>query len=61
MLSNAGGAGSIPGRGVGSHMPCGQKIENRNNNVTNSIKTLKMVHIKNSLKKKDILETESRK
>lgn len=32
-----------------SHMPCSQntKTENRNNNVTNSIKILKIVHIKN--------------
>ena len=39
-----------------SHMPQGQntKAENRNNSVTNSIKTLKMVPIKNIniLKKK---------
>ena len=35
-------------------MPRGQKLENRNNNVTNSIKTLKMVHVKKSLKKRYI-------
>ena len=31
-----------------SHIPCGQraKTENRNNMITNSIKTFKMVHIK---------------
>ena len=35
-----------------SHMACGQetKTQNRSNVVTNSIKTLKMVHIKKSLK-----------
>ena len=35
-----------------SHMPQGQKTktENRNNIVTNSIKTLKMVHIKEQSK-----------
>ena len=40
-------------------MPCGQKTktENRNNIVTNSIKTLKMVHIqkKKILKKNTII------
>ena len=36
-----------------SHMPWGQetKTENRNNIVTNSIKTFKMIHIKKELKK----------
>ena len=35
-------------RELGSHMPCGRKTKtwNRNNILTNSIKTLKMVHIK---------------
>ena len=51
--SNAGGEGSIHGRELRSHMPRGQKTktENRSNLVTDSIKTLKMVHIK-KLKKK---------
>ena len=37
-----------------SHMPQGPKTktENRSNSVTNSVKTLKMVHIKKNLKKK---------
>ena len=36
------------------HMPCGQntKIENRSNIVTNSVKTLKMVHVKKKKIKK---------
>ena len=38
---------------LGSHMPNGQKkkqnMNNRNNIVTNSIKTLKMVHIYQSI------------
>ena len=39
-------------RELRSYMPCGQKNQNRSNIVTNSIKTLKMVHIKKkSLKK----------
>ena len=39
-----------------SHMPHGQrtKTENRNHIVTNSIKTLKVVHIKIKKKKKSI-------
>ena len=39
--------------GLGSHMPQGQntKTENRSNTVINSIKTLKMVHIKKVFKK----------
>ena len=50
--SGTGAMGSTPGWG-GSHMPQGQKTKTSNgsNNVTNSIKTLKMVHIKNILKK----------
>ena len=47
--SNAGGAGSIPGRGAKiSHASWPKKPnhKNKNNIVTNSIKTLKMVHIK---------------
>ena len=33
-------------------MPCGQKHQNINNLVTNSVKSLKMVHIKKILFKK---------
>ena len=46
--SNAGDAGSIPGRELRSHMPWGQKTKtkNRSNFVKNSIKTLKMVQKK---------------
>ena len=59
--SNAGDKGSVCGWGakisaVGelrSHMPYGQKkkqnMNNRNSIVTNSIKTLKMVHIYQSI------------
>ena len=32
--------------GLGFHMPCGQKKQNINNIITDSIKTFKMVHIK---------------
>ena len=44
------GAGSILVRGLRSHVPCGQKSKtwNRSIMVTNSIKTLKMVHIPKS-------------
>ena len=37
-----------------SHMTCGQKTkkENRNNIVENSVKTLKIVHIKKKKKRK---------
>ena len=47
--SNAGGAGSITAQGAEiSHgsQPKNQNINSRRNIVTNSIKTLKMVHIK---------------
>ena len=50
--SNAGGAGSIPGRGAKIPHASRPKNQNRSNTVTNSIKTLKMVHIK----KKKILK-----
>ena len=42
---------------VGSHLPHGQKTKTktRNNIVTNSIKTLKIVNIKKSLKRKTLL------
>ena len=53
--SNEGSAGVIPDWGAKiPHVPRGQKknkIQSRNNIVTNSIKTLKMVHIKKNLKK----------
>ena len=52
--SNAGGVGSIPGREAKIPHASGPKtpnIEERNNVVMNSIKTLKMVHIKKILKK----------
>ena len=46
-------------RELRSYMPFGQKIKakNRSNIVTNSIKTLKMIHIKKVLKKKKIVAT----
>ena len=45
----------IPGQELGSHVPCGQKskTQNRSSIVANSIRTLKMFHIK---KKKKILK-----
>ena len=48
--SNVGSVGLISG---GSHMPWGQKNTKYkiSNNVTNAIKTLKMVHIKKSFKR----------
>ena len=46
--SNARDADSIR-----SHMPRGQKTQNRSNFETNSIKTLKMAHIKKIFLKKD--------
>ena len=37
-----------------SHMPLGKESKHKTNNIeTNSIKTLKMVHIKKSLKQKN--------
>ena len=53
--SNAEGVGSIPGQGAKiphASRPKTPKRENRSNIVTNSKKTLKMVHIK----KKKILK-----
>ena len=43
----------IPGQELGSHVPCGQKskTQNRSSIVANSIRTLKMFHIK---KKKNL-------
>ena len=54
LPSNAGAEGSITGRELRSHMPRGEKTktQNRSNLVTDSIKTLKMVHIKKRLLKK---------
>ena len=59
LPSNAGGAGSIPGLGAKiPHVLWPQnKKQSRNNIVTNSIETLKMVHIKKkNFKKKNNLE-----
>ena len=60
--SDVEGASSIPGQGTGSHMSCGknnnnkkpQNINSRSNIAANSIKTLKMVHIKKTFKKKKV-------
>ena len=53
LPSNAGGVGSIPGQGA-KNLTClvarKPKHKNRSNTVTNSIKTLKMVHIKKKKK-----------
>ena len=52
--SNAGSAGSIPGWGAKiphASRPKNQETKNRSNIVTNSVKTLKRVHIKKILKK----------
>ena len=53
--SNVGSAGSSLVRELRSHIPPCQKKQNindRSNTVTNSIKTLKMVHIKKKIFKK---------
>ena len=55
ISSNAGGVGSVHGRG--GKIPHAlrtksQNIKQKQYNVMNSIKTLKMVHIKKNLKKK---------
>ena len=55
LLSSAGGTGSFPGRGAKiprASQPKNQKHKNGSNIVTNSIKTLKMVHIKEYFKKR---------
>ena len=52
--SNARGAGSIPGRRAKIPLPRNQNI-NRNNIITKSIKTLKMVHIKKKMSRSFIL------
>ena len=51
--SYAGGAGSIPGWGAGIPHASRPKSKtwNRGNVLTNSVKTLKMVHIKKKIKK----------
>ena len=58
LLSNAKGMGSIPAWGI--KIPHASGPKNRSNIVTNSIKTLKMVHIKRNknLKINPISETE---
>ena len=58
LPSKAGGEGSTPGRELRSYMPQGQKTktQNRSNLVTDSVKTLKMVHIKKHLLIKGELE-----
>ena len=50
--SNAGGVGSTPDQGATISHVHGQnpKMENSSNTVTNSIKTLKTVHIKKKKK-----------
>ena len=56
LPSNAGGAGSIPGQGAKityASGPKNQNIKERSSIVTNSIKTLKMVHIKKKIFKKN--------
>ena len=53
--SNTGGAGLIAGWGTEipqASRPADQNINNRSNIITKSIKTLKMLHIKNTLLKK---------
>ena len=55
LPSNARGSGSIPGRGAKIPHPSGPKNQNikQKQYVANSIKTLKMVHVKKkSLKKR---------
>ena len=53
LPSPVGGACLIPGRELRSHLPPGPKkkknINNRSNVVTNSTKTLKMIHIKKNI------------
>ena len=53
LPSNPGGASSIPGQGVRiphALQPKQNKAKNRGNIIMNSIKTLKMVHIKKKKK-----------
>ena len=49
--SSARGVCLIPGQELRSHVPCRQKTKNRSNIVTNSRKTVKVIHIKHILKK----------
>ena len=51
-LSNAEGPGLIPGGGAKILHASWPKNQNRNNIVTNSIKTFKIVHIKKNLREK---------
>ena len=54
LPSSAGDTGSIPGQGVKiPHASLPKKKQNINNIVLNSMKTLKMAHIKKVLKKND--------
>ena len=53
--SNAGGVGSVPGQGADIPHASGPKTQNICNIVTNSIKTLKIVHVKKKkIKKKKL-------
>ena len=52
LRSSAGGVGSIPGRGAKIPHASWPKNQNIEHVVTNSIKTLKVVHIKEIFKKK---------
>ena len=57
--SNAGGAGSISSQGAKiSHalQPKNQNVNNRSGGVTNSIKTLKTIHIKKKTLKIYVLD-----
>ena len=57
LPSNARGAGSIPGRATKiphASWPKNQRMK-QNNIVTNSVKTLKMVHIGKTFKKRVII------
>ena len=60
--SNAGGTGLIPGWGAKiphALQPKNQNIKNKSNIVTNSMKTLKMVHIKKIFKKRAVIENQT--
>ena len=55
MISHFSGVGLIPGQGAMIPHATWSKNQNRNNRsniVTNSVKTLKMIHINTNLKKK---------
>ena len=51
LPSNAGAVGLIPGWGAKARYALGPKNQNRSSILTNSVKTLKMVHIKITFKK----------